>query len=195
MMSGYGFSLGEGMHVARRLMACVLALMLFGAMRVAGAQTVPGPSPARASVDANGVDMISGQLFFVEPGVSIGAGDVGLTHERYWMGAVGGFWRHAYEMWLHEPGGTKSQASMGSRSQAFDLISGVYQPASRNGSTLVQETGGYRFTDRDGTTVFFSSSVSGYSGSRFYATEIVRPSGEKVTLHYAYNSANSVQLL
>ncbi|MBL8272003.1 hypothetical protein, partial [Steroidobacter sp.] len=170
-----------------------LAFLLVGG--VVSAQTVPEPSPVRAALDANGVDMISGQLLLTEPAVSIGTPESGLSHERYWIGGIGGLWRHNFEVWIANPGSIKPQVSVGNRSYAFDLISGAYVPAQRTGGALTSITNGYLFTDRNGVATKFSNSVSMYSGTRIYATEMTYPTGEKLSFHYAYNAANSVYLL
>lgn len=125
------------------------------------AQSAP---PPHVTVDANGVDLVSGDFSFALEEGSIGAGEGAISLMRYWAQDAG--WTDNWTGGLYsktENGITTAYVSFGSTSDRFTLSGGAYVSAEGNGATLVALADGrHRYTDAAGTSTVYRSTV-GYT--------------------------------
>lgn len=150
--------------------------------------------PVSDSVDANGVDIITGDYTFTTTEVAIGpSGAGGLVHARQFSG---NYFEHGWRDTLagtvelqRDSGGavTGARVSYGGRSIAFDYDAGVYSPKTPSSATLVHVGSIYTFTSPLGDVIQFSST---YSDTHFWRVDgavivnMTRPDGEVVTYHH-----------
>lgn len=152
------------------------------------AQGVP-PPPIRSTIDANGVDLISGDFTYSVEELSIGQpGAGGLSYLRSFVETG---WRDNFVGTINSAGATYT-VSFGGISESFDLVAGVYTPGEGQGSTLTFDSGTQLYTYRsaDGVVAVFSKALNGSPFSWLPAanearvTSITRPSGEVLTFNY-----------
>jgi RHS repeat-associated protein len=166
---------------------------------VANAQSDPSLPPLHSAVDPNGVDLASGQMVISEEELAIGPEDAGgLVHHR----VLRGTWTHAYRMRLHASSTNNLEIALGLRQVKFTKVGATYTPDQKDGTSLVETSAGYTFTDREGTTYFFDKSVAANANydnvGGVVATIITRPDGLTTTLTYerqsftAYGSSSTM---
>lgn len=168
-------------------LASAAGVTLLTAPHVVSAQSVAVDlsPPALPKIDENGVDLTSGEIRIPPSSLSIGDGDVGLTHSRF---RVGNGWRHNYLIVVSIEN-DKARVDLGGVTRVFDWPSGTTSAATVRGETLTLQSGVYRFIDRDGTEITFSTSLVANS-ARYYgevdavATAIDRPDGKRTELTY-----------
>ncbi len=156
--------------------------------------------PITDTVDAHGVDIISGDYSFTTTEVVIGPpGAGGLVHARYFSGnAYEHHWRdtHAGTVELQRDAGgavTGATVSYGGSSTIFDYNGSVYTPKTDNGASLSRSGSTYTFTSRFGDVIRFSDT---YSENHFWRVDgaviidVTRPSGETITYHHRSATAD-----
>ncbi len=147
----------------------------------ASAQTTP-PAPVPLSVDARGVDLLSGKLLLQEPDLAIGPADHrGLQLTRKWVGSG---WSYAQRPVM--TGSTDFPiVSFGGRSIPFHRLNGEYIPYFEDGSTL--NSNRTIFTGRDGTIVNFTTTAypdATISSTLAVANSVIFPDGTEHEYHY-----------
>ncbi|WEK46400.1 MAG: hypothetical protein P0Y56_15530 [Candidatus Andeanibacterium colombiense] len=161
----------------------LLAAALFAGPALAD-DPVPAP-PVRSTVDANGVDLTSGQLLLGRTDVSIGPDDHhGLSFTRHW---VSNGWRYS-EMPTMTGSTTNPVVTWHGQSLMFQSVSGTYRPYFQDGSSLSAGRG--LFTASDGTVVTFSYTPAKFllDVSQGYATKITYPDGVEWYFDYDISS-------
>jgi RHS repeat-associated protein len=153
--------------------------------------TAPTP-PIRSSIDARGVDLISGSFNLSETLLSIGqAGAGGLSRTRQ-----GDVLSDGYEGTVKVEGSVYT-VSIGGSSETFTLSGATFISNQSLGSTLTVSSGVYTYTLSDGSVIKYSTSVGGNGTSTSAPlarmTSITTPDGEVDTINYrsgtiAYNT-------
>ncbi|MEA3010834.1 MAG: hypothetical protein QOJ91_2526 [Sphingomonadales bacterium] len=155
---------------------------------------VPAP-PIRQNVDANGVDVVSGQFNTNPTDVSVGPpGLHGLSYTRYWSGNG---WRHSFIVTMSGSGATPT-VSIGGSSETFTRLAvtstgSTYTNDLADGATLFREPAGdYVYTGRDGTVVRFmpagGAMLGGYDSEIGRARSVTSPDGTVMTFSYKTGS-------
>ncbi|MDO8297680.1 MAG: RHS repeat-associated core domain-containing protein [Caulobacter sp.] len=166
----------------------VMVLAVAAGPNRALAQGVP-PPPIRSTIDANGVDLISGDFTYSVEELSIGQpGAGGLSYLRSFVETG---WRDNFVGTINSDG-TVYTVSFGGTSESFDLVGGVYTPGEGQGSTLTFDAGTQLYTYRsgDGVVAVFSKALNGSpfawlpAANEARVTSITRPSGEVLTFNY-----------
>jgi RHS repeat-associated protein len=148
------------------------------------AQTGQTSPPEMRSVDANGVDLISGAYAFSFTEASIGAGEGALTLTRTGTNGPGAI--SLQNMWLEQTiAGSVVTAVvvLGDRSETFTRSgTGAFAPALDNGATLTSGGAGtdYVYRGADGTTIIFGTPAADRHGASAFCThEYSNPGGCK----------------
>jgi RHS repeat-associated protein len=176
----------------RGALACAL---LTSTALTAPALAQTAPPPRFQSVDANGVDLISGYFVFDMVEGSIGAGDGAVSLRRSQRGDYGRLDQWSGTLFQRTVGGTSEMiATFGGQSDTFTISGGTYTPTKANGATLVSSGGGFVYTAADGTTVTFAVPTSDYGSpltgggctladpaSCMIPTAVSRPNGTSFT--------------
>lgn len=162
------------------LTSTVLSTGLFSAT-AAHAQA----TPPHQVIDANGVDVASGQMLANTPGVSI----ADMVFQHGWTGTIG---RNALITYIVVDGGNRV-VYMDGKSKVFTPNgSGGYVAVDGDGSTL-QVLSGYEnftYTTADGTVYTFNNLVGavyggvGMAGIDSHLVTTKQPSGRTLTYHY-----------
>ncbi|MGC1269735.1 MAG: hypothetical protein WA842_03960, partial [Croceibacterium sp.] len=166
----------------RKCMA-ILLLTISIACGSTSAQAQVPPPPVRSTVDENGVDLTSGQVFLPRGGVSIGPeGSKGLSFSQIWVESG---WRAAQLPTISGDSYNLTVSFMG-QSVAFKSNgSGGYVPYFENGATL--NNARTQYVGPDGTQISF------YQDSYNYAvvasglgrpSQVTFPDGTVWTYHY-----------
>lgn len=172
------------------LLAATSALALTTA-GVAEAQTISQPiPPEHYSVDARGVDMVSGYFNFQTTEVAIGQpgqGGLSLTRGRSQLS-----WRDSNQGSLEIAGSTYIVV-FGLQSEVFTLSGSTFTPKSNSGATLSQSGGTFTFTTSTGTVAKYSTSycftaTGAACSNRAALYEITEPNGQKTTYNYVTQS-------
>ncbi len=149
----------------------------------ASAQVLP-PPPEKPTVDNNGVNIISGDIFYTKSEMAIGGDGVGsLNYTRYFTGGV---WRDNFTNGLVDQYSTDSDhsvATIGNKSQSFEYGS----PTNQNGSSQYNDM----YTMPDGTIVYFTHEYAinppdsnNVGGSIKLADRILAPNGVEYKYYY-----------
>ncbi len=145
------------------------------------------PPPIMSNVDANGVDLSSGQLQSSQTILSIGSGGAGLNYER---SLIGKDYLGTFNGTLNDAGSGMVSVSIGTQSEDFvSNGSGGYAPADHGGSSLVAGAQGLLYTTEDGTVAEFDIRLAGQwptVASLGRLKRITKPSGEIWTYVYQY---------
>jgi YD repeat-containing protein len=163
----------------------VLGVVAFLASQgIAMGQTlITTPPPIRSTVDANGVDLVTGALTITSPGLSIGQGEGALTYQRNII-ATG--WTDNVIGTVNVSGSTTT-ISFGAISDSFTLSGGVYTNAEGLGSTLTLSGGYYTYTSGAGVVTVFQQSLAGYIpsyGNGGRPISVTYPDGRVLTYTY-----------
>jgi len=170
--------------------AVILAASLLGATISgdASAQTSASPPPVDKSIDARGVDAMTGQYYAPWPSISIGApGAGGLTYSFSENSMVHDTLFGALNKLS---GNTFLLTFMGVTTRWFESGS-TYLPGNGQGGSLTYSSGIYTYTTPDGTIVKLST---GYDqpipaqANRGRVTSVKFPTGETLTYAYATDS-------
>tara|TARA_R110002124_G_scaffold243235_1_gene408339 strand:+ start:48601 stop:52800 length:4200 start_codon:yes stop_codon:yes gene_type:complete len=171
-------------HKSLLLTSAAVAVVMAGS---AHAQTVSQPTPPEVStIDARGVDMISGFFNFAATEVAIGqpgAGGLVLTRGRIEQG-----WRDSNQGSIEISGSTYVVVT-GLGAEVFTLSGSTFTPKSNSGATLSQSGADYTFTSSSGAVARFTTdhcytSIGAACTDRAALYEIVAPNGEKISYHY-----------
>lgn len=156
---------------------------------------IPGP-PVRSFVDENGVDRITGKLNFSFSDISIGNSEDKIVNSHHISGDVFAGLVNEYNITADIIGGSllvpeqRAKLSIGGNSAIFILSGGVYSPEEADGSSLVQIGNDLKYTSRDGAVIIFKRFDTGIGLYLYKGSEITKPDGEHIVLHYrTYSSA------
>lgn len=175
--------------VARALLATTI---LGSTPALAQTQTfVPSSAPAvNSSIDANGVDLLSGKIKIALSSVAIGpADDTGLS---YTATADGSTLRDNIEAYIFTPNGADYKVNIGGKSIAFTKAGSTFSEVEAQGNALTYDGSNYyTFTSSGGTVYRFAyllnqapngSGPDGYDVGAL--TDITSPSGVIKTYTY-----------
>jgi RHS repeat-associated protein len=140
--------------------ALTCALMTSTAL-TAPALAQSAPPPRFNQVDANGVDLVSGDFFFSLSEGSIGSGEGELSLVRSWAGPGG--WTDNWSGVLYTrtiSGTAQIVVEFGSYSDTFSISGGSYTSTKGDGATLTGLGGAFRYTTADGTQIDYASAGS-----------------------------------
>lgn len=169
--------------IRARAMACALltttATLALAAAPAAAQSSIPSSRPAP---DANGVDVISGELNAQVRSVSIGRpGESGLTYSSSYSDGL-----PQDSFVLEMSGGT---LNIQGRTVSFSMVSGSWVPDDGDGSTLIPFGNDWVYTARDGTRVEFLTDYGDYALGingliTARGTRIIQPDGEQLDYFY-----------
>ena len=150
----------------------------------AWAQQQPTP-PEHYTLDANGVDLVTGQFAYQVNDIVIGdPAQGGIVHGRIW---TNGGWRDTLAGTIRIAGSVYT-ASLGGVSEVFTKSGSTFIPASNRGATLTESGGILTLTTSDGTkaeyTTGYSNYTSPYAATNGMIRSVKRPSGELLTYHW-----------
>jgi RHS repeat-associated protein len=142
------------------------------------------PSPVRAMIDDNGVDLFNGIMNVKGPSLSIG-GTQGLEFHRV---SRGNGWSDNIIAALNKTGSIIT-VNYDGLYDTFTVSGSTYTPTEGNGATLTfnSTTKVYTYTTSAGTVVHFDqnrASPAPYFANEGRVTDIVSPGGEKLTFNY-----------
>jgi RHS repeat-associated protein len=177
------------------------ALVMLGPIGARAQGVATSPPPVRSSVDANGVDLVTGALVVATPQLSIGQGEGALAYTRD-LTASG--WVDNVTGTVADPSGVTGCAtsgtvavSFGGNSENFTASGGAYANAQGGGSTLVCSSSAqtYTYTTAAGIVVVFNQTLAAYSPA--YATggravSATWPDGMEVAYTYQTVTAGGV---
>ncbi len=159
--------------------------------------------PSSSTVDARGVDIVSGDYTFETTEVVVGpTGAGGLVHGRRYAGDKSTYgWRDTLAGTVEIQRDSSSNetgaiVSVGGSSVVFDFAGGVYTPKVDNGASLTlsaNETE-YTYTSRFGSKFRFDKS---YSDNHFWRVdgavivEVIHPNDAKTTYHHTSATVNT----
>jgi RHS repeat-associated protein len=150
------------------------ALVAAGAVQ---AQTPPILPPEYYALDAQGVDLVSGQWVYSAREVAIGQpGAGGLEYVRTFTGSWGG---------SSVPGiviGADVRVIMNGVTQVFYRTGATFTPKSDTGSRLTASGRFYTYTHSDGTVVVFED-----VWNHPIPLSMAKPNGERVSYNYLYD--------
>ena len=175
----------------RAALACALLATTCLAAPAFAQTYAPGSAPAvNSSVDANGVDLISGRIQLVLSSVAIGPADgSGL---EYTVTTDGATLRDSIEASIFTLDGTRYKVAVGTETYEFLRSGSTITEVEARGNSLVQEASNdFTFTSSSGTVYRFSYALNlapNGAGSDGYdvgaLTEIKSPSGATKTYTY-----------
>ncbi|THD34612.1 MAG: hypothetical protein E7773_14640 [Sphingomonas sp.] len=139
----------------------------------------------RESIDGNGIDLFLGTFNVNAPALTIGASQ-GLSYYKLSRGG-GWFDNLTGSMDLT---GTTMTVILGGKTDTFTVSGSTYTPTEGNGATLTYNgtTLVYTYTTSDGTVAHFNKNQATpfpYHASDGRVTDIISPSGEKLTFTYS----------
>lgn len=190
---------------SRGALACALlsSTALAGFAAPAHAQSASGPPPLHATVDDNGVDLVTGQFRYSMTEAVIGSGEGAIALMRHWGDSA---YRDNWSGGLYVGGDGNTYAEFGSLADSFTLSGTTYTSRTGNGATLVAGGAGYIYTASDGTRIEYQSrsdngyALQGYScpnGSQAGACSIpvsmTRPNGMKFAINWTIVEKCTVQ--
>lgn len=149
------------------------------------AQQQPTP-PEHYTLDARGVDLVTGGFSYQTADVVIGDPDQGgLVHGRVY---VNGGWRDTLAGTIRVDGSIYT-VSLGAASEVFTKSGSSFIPASNRGATLTQSGSTLTFVTSDGTVAQYSTTYSGsttmYAANNAALMSVRRPNGE--LLYYSWD--------
>lgn len=163
------------------------AALILGAGFGAQAQSISQPiPPEHYSLDARGVDLVSGQFTFPVTEVAIGQpGSGGLSLTR---GRISGGWRDNNQGSIQVFGSTYTVV-LGLESEVFTLSGSTFTPKNDSGATLSRSGTIFTFTTASGliaryTTAYCVTVDGAACAYRADLYEIVAPNGETTNYHY-----------
>jgi len=166
--------------------ALKLALLASSALFAssAWAQQQPTP-PEHYTLDARGVDLVTGDFAYQANDVVIGQpGQGGLVHSRVY---ANGGWRDTLSGTIGISGSLYT-VSLGARSELFVKSGSAFVPVTNRGATLSQSGDQLTYRMSDGTVATYSTAYSGwaamYSNQSAALVEVRRLNGEQQTYHW-----------
>lgn len=148
-------------------------------------QPLVTPPPVKETVDARGVDLITGALTLSVTPLTIGTpGKGGMSYSRSF---VGNGWRESFVGTINATG-SSYMVSLGGSSESFTSSSGVFTADAQTGSTLTASGSTYTYTTRDGTVMTFNPPQAPGTGpweaNVARISQITKPAGEVITFTY-----------
>ena len=179
------------MKVSRTARWALMASTLLGGTMLAPTQAWAEDvivAPVRQSVDANGVDLITGRMSLSTAGLSIGSGDKLLDYRWHWMGNG---W--APDQAILTKSGSTVTVAVGDTSDRFTVNGGGYLSTEGKGSTLTFNNTIYVYTMSDGTIIRFGK---GYApdGVEAVVSSLTRPNGSRLIYEWASGTYCSAYL-
>jgi YD repeat-containing protein len=168
---------------APRLAAALLGATFLSTGSAHAQSVLEAPPPTHYSVDARGVDVISGQTVLSTVDAVVGdpgAGN-GMAYARAY---IGDGWRDSATGTV-DGTTTGATVSFGGTSEAFTLSGSTYTPTNATGGSLTLSGSTWTYVARDGTTASFSignTQPGQPRGTRI--TSLTRPNGETLTYNY-----------
>ncbi|MBV8594488.1 MAG: hypothetical protein JOZ27_09335, partial [Caulobacteraceae bacterium] len=162
--------------------ALAVALASFPSIALAQGM-IAAPPPVRSTVDANGVDLITGALTINTRDLSIGQGEGALTYSR---SMIAGGWTDN-QIGTISSNGTTLTVSLGNVSESFAYTGGVYVNSQGGGSTLTASGNYYTYTTASGVVITFDKGLAGTwppYADQGRPTSAVYPDGKVVTYTY-----------
>ncbi|MEJ6789570.1 RHS repeat-associated core domain-containing protein [Brevundimonas sp. BR2-1] len=157
----------------------------------AQAQTTPIP-PEHYTLDARGVDLVSGQWMPISGGVSIGPADTGLSYSRVLLDN-GYWWDRAFGGIASCGIGVDCVVTVDGGAEVFSSPSAmVFTPKENTGSTLVYNSsnGQFTYTRGDGTVYLMERKNTPSLGDGV-VTQRTSPNGLKTTYNYHTESGTT----
>lgn len=166
-------------------LALLASSALFASSAWAQQQPIP---PEHYTLDARGVDMVSGRFNYFTTEVSIGPENSGgLSYGRLYLAPSAGGWRNNLLGTLNVSGSTYL-VSIGAETEVFTKSGSTFAPASNRGSTLTQSGSTFTFTTSSGTvanfTSFSSSTQTPYVANTAMLLSVSAPDGTLTTYNY-----------
>ncbi len=180
------------MRHSARLLSGVAILSLASVASQAAAQSTTLQAPeVRLPLDEQGVNLATGSIQVPSSSVTIGGGDLGLTHTR--SRVTNGWWHNHILTVRLSPDNSIATVSMGGRSRKFDKSGSTWTSQQGSGETLTETTSSYTYTSSGGTVYTFSKDLmdngeSYYGAADAVGTLVTRPDGKKTTLTYREDS-------
>ncbi len=158
--------------------------MLLALSSPAWAQQQPTP-PEHYTLDARGVDLVTGEFAYQVNDVVIGdPTQGGLVHGRAF---VNGGWRDTLSGTI-AVSGSVYVVSLGAQSEIFTKSGSTFMPASNRGATLSQSGATLTFTTSEGTVAEYSTVYSGsttaYAANNAALMSVRRPNGERINFYW-----------
>lgn len=191
---------GRGRPIARRALLA-LSTALTATLATSGviltapayAQSIDDqPTPPRSySLDANGVDLVSGRFYLSMTDVSIGTAEAGLSYGRTLRG---GGYDDPYETGANAVS-NEYDISIGSQTDNF-VGTGGYSTLGTGAKLTLQASGDLWYIKRDGTRYAFSKTVAStrYRIAAYRATEIAYPDGRVLRIEYDLSTTQSYRV-
>ena len=146
------------------------------------AQSAPLPPrpPEHYTLDARGVDLVTGNFAYAAEDLRIGGDDNSLAVTRQY---ANGSWRFSYSGFIEVIGSTAT-VSYGASSETFNISGSTYTPSSQTGSTLSKSGDVYTYTKRSGETLTYRVMQVGGTTSPHAAIERYRePNGRTININ------------
>lgn len=160
-------------------------IALIAPLGVAHAQSVAPPA-THYTIDANGVDVIQGQVFLQSPSISVGQPQFGgLSYFRTYDSGIQD-WRDNVTGSINSSGSAYVVTLMGA-AESFTLASGVFTSDQGTGATLTLASGIYTYTTSNGTIASFDTALAGtqpVQANVARVTSMTLPDGEVRTFTY-----------
>ena len=173
---------GSGARGRLAVISLFLPGLLLGFADAHAQGLITAPPPIRSTVDANGVNLVTGALTVSTPTISIGQGEGALSYVRQLIGTG----------WTDNVTGTVSMTtqgyvvSVGGGSELFTKAGSIFTNAEGLASTLTLSGSTYTYTTGGGVVMVFSPGLtqgaSDYSLARL--TSATYPDGKVVTYNY-----------
>lgn len=166
---------------ARLLHTAGWSAMLLALATPVWAQQQPTP-PEHYTLDARGVDLVTGSLAYQVADFAIGdPAQGGLVQGRAF---VNGGWRDTLAGTIRVQGSVYT-VSLGAESEIFTKSGSTFTPASNRGATLTQSGSTLTLTTSDGTVAQYSTTYSGsttmYAANNAALMSVRRSNGELLT--------------
>jgi RHS repeat-associated protein len=142
--------------------------------------------PVHSTIDANGVDLTTGNLNITGNTLTIGQGEGALTYSRQ---LIAGAWADSVTGTITpDSSGSGRIVTLGASSEDFTYSGGVYVNAQGGGSTLTLNTAAntYTYTSAQGAVAVFNIGLGGYpiTSSLGQPVSITYPDGRIITYTY-----------
>jgi hypothetical protein len=177
---------------ARRFALALLASSALAAP--AFGQAASGPPPLHDTVDANGVDLVTGRFRYSMTEAVIGSGEGAVPLMRFW--GDNGF-RTNWSGGLYTASDGFVYAEFGGLADSFSLSGGAYTSHTGNGATLAPGGLGFIYTAPDGTQVEYQNrsednyALQGYecptgtqTGSCAIPIRMTKPNGQTFSINW-----------
>jgi RHS repeat-associated protein len=177
---------------ARAAMSTIVCAILFSFCAVIGAKAQPSEAPpaSHASVDGNGVDVITGEFYPPYPSIGIGQGpgSLGYSRSKAYLHIDSTF------SGVNESGGVYTVTLLG-QSTVWTKSGATYSPAEGQAGSLTESSGNFTYTTADGTVAEYyalTASISPSQANKGRVSSVTFPTGEVLTFSYDFQFYCSV---